>query len=157
MEPSKENKTGQYIERLKQTHKYRRTPKGLEGLTFKQKDFYNAIKNIVKQKRKDILKNQQIKVEYEMRYGELNFLPTDFCYNLVNVGPDFETKFLINIERGKFKFVDFHSNIENKLLIITWTPKGRDVPPELKGETFEVGEYYKGKYHCNFSQLDKYL
>ena len=93
MEPSKENKTRQYIERLKRTHKYRRTPKGLEELTFKQKDFYNAIKNIVKKNRNDLLKNQQIREEYEMRYGELNFLATDFCYNLVNVGPDFRQSF----------------------------------------------------------------
>ena len=64
---------------------------------------------------------------------------------------------MINIERGKFKFVDFHSKVENKRVIITWTPKGRNVPPELKGEIFEVGEYYKGKYLWNFSQLDKYL
>jgi len=86
---------------------------------------------------------------------QLNLLPTDFCYNLVNVGPDFEAKFLMSNGRGKFKFVDFHWQAEDKQANIVWTPKGKDVPEELKGKSFSVGIYSKGEYSWNFSELDE--
>ena len=100
--------------------------------------------------------NKQITEKYN-RHGALNLLPTDFCYNLVNVGSDFETKFLMRVGRGKFKFVDFHWQAKDRQEKITWTPKGKDLPKELKGKTFAVGIYHKGEYSWNFSELDEYL
>jgi hypothetical protein len=75
----------------------------------------------------------------------------------VNNGPDFKTKFLIWIGRGTFKFVDFHWRSDDSEIIITWAPKGRSVPLELRGETFKVGKYYKGEYTWNFSELGNYM
>jgi len=151
------NQTRQYIERIRKTHKDRKRPKGPEGLTDKQRTFYDTIKAIVDVNRPQVLTNIQIKKEYQSRHGPLSLLPTDFCYNLVNVGADSETKFLISVERGKFELVDFHWPAEDSQVIITWIPKGKDVPQELRGKVFKIGKYYKGEYSWDFSELDKYL
>ena len=156
MERYKINKTRQYIERLITIHQQRINPKGLEGLSEIQNKFYEIIETIAQNNHNQVLTNQ-IREEYQIRHGKLNLLPTDFCYNLVNVGPDFKTKFLINIERRVFKFVDFHWRSDDSETIITWTPKGKNVPLELRGENFTVGKYYKGEYRWNFSELDEYL
>jgi hypothetical protein len=79
-----------------------------------------------------------------------NMLPTDFCYNSVNRGPDFEAKFLLKQERGKFKFVGFDWPANDKPEDMEWTPRGRYVPEGLRGKTFIVGTYHKGVYSWNF-------
>jgi hypothetical protein len=149
--------THKYIERLITTHKDRRKPKGIEALTDKQKTLYDTIKAITEKNPKLPLTNKQITEKYQIRHGALSLLPTDFCYNLVNVGPDFETKFLIGSGRGEFEFVGFHWQAKDREEKIRWTPKGKDVPKELKGKTFTVGIYRKGEYSWNFSELDEYL
>jgi len=126
-------------------------------LTDKQKTLHDAIKAIAKDNPNLLLTNKQITQKYQIRHGALTMLPTDFCYNLVNVGPDYETKFLIGIRRGEFEFVDFHWPAPDRPEKITWTPKGKDVPDDLKGETFTVGIYSKGEYSWNFSKLHEYL
>jgi hypothetical protein len=151
------NRTQKYIEGLITTHKDRTKPKGLEGLTDKQKTLYDTIKAIVNGNPNQLLSNKQITEKYKIRHGALNLLPTDFCYNLVNVGADFETKFLMRIGRGEFEFVGFHWQARDRQERITWTPKGKDVPKELKGQTFAVGIYHKGEYSWNFSELDEYF
>lgn len=155
MGASEINRTQKYIERLITTHKDRRKPKGLEGLTDKQKTLYDTIKAIVNDNPNQLITNKQITEKYQITHGALSLRPTDFCYNLVNVGPDFETKFLMSTGRGQFEFVGFHWQAKDTR--ITWTPKGKDVPKELKGETFTVGIYRKGEYRWNFSELDEYL
>lgn len=151
------NRTQRYIERLITTHKDRTKPKGLEGLTDNQKTLYDTIKAIVNDNPNQLLTNEQITEKYQIRHGALTLLPTDFCYNIVNWGLDSETKFLMKTGRGEFEFVGVYW--QGKDTKITWTPKGKDVPKELKakGEPFTVGIYRKSEYSWNFSELDEYL
>lgn len=142
-----------YIGRLISTHEYRRNPKGQEGLTEKQKALYDTIKSIDNDHPGELISNKQITEKYQRSHGPLNLLPTDFCYNLVNVGPDFVAKFLMSVEKGMFRFVDFQWQAKDDHVDITWTPKGKDVPEELKGKFFSVGMYHKGEYSWNFSDL----
>jgi len=100
------NETQKYIERLITTHQQRTKPEGLKGLSDIQKIFYDTIKTIAQNNQNKLLTNQ-IREEYKSRHGTLNLLPTDFCYNLVNIAPDFKTKFLIRTDRRTFNFVDF--------------------------------------------------
>jgi predicted transcriptional regulator len=90
--------TEQYIERLISSHEYRKTSKGQEDLTEKQKELYDTIKYIYNDHPSELISNKQITEKYQRRHGPLNLLPTDFCYNLINVGPDFEAKFLMSVD-----------------------------------------------------------
>ena len=92
-----------------------------------QKNLYDTIKEIVNRNPNQDLTKNQISEKHKIRHGTLNLLPTDFCYNLVNVAPDFETKYLIRKERGIFKFVGFHWPAKDIQEIITWTPIGKDM------------------------------
>jgi hypothetical protein len=59
----------------------------------------------------------------------------------------------MSVEKGMFRFVDFHWQAKDDQVNITWTPKGKDVPEELKGKLFSLGVYHEGKYSWNFSEL----
>lgn len=151
------NETQYYVQRLINTHKARIRPEGEEELTELQRDLYDTIQALVENNPR-ILSRNEIEEEYNRIRGKnLNLLPTDFCYNLVNVGPDFETKFLIRVKRGRFEFVDFHWPAEDREVTITWAPRGRCVPEELRNNTFTVGIYHKGEYRWDFTELEEYL
>jgi len=143
--------TKAYIQRLIQKHEYRRSPKGEESLTNTQHNLYDVIKDIAESSGKRVVLRKDIQLTYKRRFNEeLNLLPTDFCYNSVNVGPDFETKFLLKRNRGEFEFVGFHWPASDRQLEIEWSPTGRDCPEELKGKTFIVGIYHRGTYFWDF-------
>ncbi len=134
--------------RLIDTHKDRIEPKGESYLTPAQRNVFEAITDLVHSTKNSILRYRDIKSRYK---GGL--LPSDFCYNLVNIGPDFEVKFLRNLERGKFEFVGFNWDSANDIKI-TWSPK---VSEELKNRAFTVGYYRNGKYKWNFNELMDFL
>ena len=148
-----------YIMRLIQTHEQRSRPKGKNSLTYEQIKLYEVIESIARNRSDNIVFRGDIVSAYNRRFGTgPNMLPTDFCYNSVNRGPDFEAKFLLKQERGKFKFVGFDWPADDKPEDIEWTPKGREVPEGLTGKSFIVGKYYKGQYLWNFhGGLAQYL
>lgn len=143
-----------YIMRLIETHEHRIRPQGVNFLSDKQREFYKVIENMARNSSDKTIFRDDIVNAYERKFGiEPNWLPTDFCYNLVNRGPDFETKFLLIQDRGKFKFVGFDWTGDDRRVDIKWTPKGKDVPLELRGRTFTVGTYHNGIYSWNFKDL----
>ena len=148
-----------YIMRLIETHEHRIRPKGGNFLSDKQREFYEVIENMARNSSDKTIFRNDIVNAYRREFGiEPNWLPTDFCYNLVNRGPDFETKFLLMQDRGKFKFVGFDWTGDDRRVDIKWTPKGRDVPLELLGGNFTVGTYHNGIYSWNFHRdLAQYL
>jgi hypothetical protein len=135
-------------QRLIDTHKDRVIPKGEAYLTPAQRDIYQAVTDLVRTSRSPILRYRDIKSKYS---GGL--LPTDFCYNLVNIAPDFEVKFLRYLERGMYEFVNFNWKPADDIKI-TWSPNGSD---ELKNRTFAVGRYRKGRYEWDFRELTEFL
>jgi hypothetical protein len=108
--------------------------------------------------KKDITEKYMKKFHLEKKDKDKVPLPSDFCYNKVNVAPDFETKFLISLEKGIFQFVGLSWN-SNDPIHIKWNPQGRDVPSELlNGKPYIVGIYHNGRYSWNFEELKrKYL
>jgi len=95
-----------------------------------------------------MLRYRDIKSKYK---GGL--LPSDFCYNLVNIAPDSEVKFLRYHERGMYEFVNFNWNTADNIKI-TWSPNGSD---ELRNRTFAVGHYRKDWYEWDFNELTEFL
>ena len=90
-----------YIARLIESHKKRVKPKGPEHMTQVQRNLYETIKRLVNEKHNKILKRKDVEEKYEKTHHvPMNLLPSDFCYNLVNVGPDFECKFLMRLSTG---------------------------------------------------------
>jgi hypothetical protein len=149
--------TKAYVERFIENHKHRVKPKGAKYMTPTQSDLYETIKELVSEKGRRV-NRKNVGESYEKKHHrKMNLLPSDFCYNLVNVAPDFECKFLVRIHTGKYEFVDFHWPAEERIEKITWSPKGRNVPPELKGSCFIVGEYFKGKHNWDFREIENYL
>ena len=140
--------TKDICQRLINTHKNRIIPKNEHHLTAAQKNIFNAIKGIVQTSGNPVLRYRDIKSKYK---GGL--LPTDFCYNLVNIAPDFEVKFLFFLNRGTYKFVDFNWDAADNINI-TWSPNGSE---ELNNRTFTVGHYRNGKYEWYFKELEKFL
>jgi hypothetical protein len=156
MEITDMNKIQKYVRRFIKSHGDREKPKGHEVLTDKQRSLYNTISVLVKDKKIKFISVKDIKDEYQKRKISLNSWPTDFCYNLVNIGPDYETKYLIRDEKGEFHFVDIHWIAGNSIPIY-WIPKGKGVPFNLKDKMFKVGTYCEGKYIWNFSELNEIL
>lgn len=148
-----------YIMGLIETHENRSRPKGRNSLTDAQTKLYEVIEGVARNSRDNIVFRDDIVSAYNRRFGTApNMLPTDFCYNSVNRGPDFEAKYLVKQERGKFKCVGFDWPAVDKPENIEWEPKGRDVPEGLRGKTFIVGTYHKGIYSWNFHrELAPYL
>jgi len=144
-----DKETKAYIDRFIQTHQNRIAPKGFEHLTKAQKYIYDFFKQKVQREGTAIVKRDEISSE-----SSSQLLPTDFCYNLANVAPDFDIKFLLSRGKGEYEFVDFlwRSNTPIK---IQWTPKGRYVPLNLRNRTFYVGVYQHGHYEWNFNELRK--
>lgn len=140
--------TKDICQRLINAHKNRIIPKNEHHLTAAQKNIFNAIKGIVQTSGNPILRYRDIKSKYK---GGL--LPTDFCYNLVNIAPDFEVKFLCFLNRGTYEFVDFNWDTADNINI-TWSPNGSE---ELNNRTFTVGHYRNGKYEWYFKELEKFL
>ena len=142
--PQGKKSTKEICQQLIDTHNDRVTTKRESDLTSAQRNMFQAVTDLVRTSRNPILRYRDIKSKYK---GGL--LPTDFCYNLVNIAPDFEVKFLLYIQRGMYEFVDFIWNNDNNIKI-TWSPNGSD---ELENRTFTVGNYRKGKYEWDFSEL----
>ena len=140
--------TKDICQRLINTHKDRIIPKNEYHLTEAQKNIFNAIKGIVQTSGNPVLRYRDIKSKYK---GGL--LPTDFCYNLVNIAPDFEVKLLFSLNRGTYEFVDFNWDTADNINI-TWSPNGSEV---LNNRTFTVGHYRNGKYEWYFKELEKFL
>lgn len=116
-------------QRLIDTHRYRITPKGEAYLTPEQVNIFHAVTDFVRSSRSPILKCRDIKRIYHR-----GLLLSDFCYNLVNIAPDFEVKFLYCLGRDTYKFVNFNWDTSDNVKI-TWSPKGAK-------QTFSVG--YRG-------------
>ena len=135
-------------QRLIDTHKDRIKPKDEFYLTPAQRTMFQAVNDLVRTSRSPILRYRDIKIKYK---GGL--LPSDFCYNLVNIGPDFEVKFLLYRERGIYEFVSFNWETTNNINI-RWSPKGSD---EFKNRTFTVGHYRKNRYEWDFTELREFL
>lgn len=150
---------GLYIMRLIETHEHRSRPKGKNSLTDEQNKLFEVIESMARNRSDKIVFRGDIVSAYNRRFRtDPNMLPTDFCYNSVNRGPDFEAKFLLKQERGKFKFVGFDWPADDKPEDIEWTPKGGDVPEGLRGKPFKVGTYHKGAYSWDFhKELAQYL
>jgi len=119
----------------------------------------DVIKDIAESSGKRVVLRKNIQLKYKRRFNtELNLLPTDFGYNSVNVGPDFEIKFLLKINKGEFEFVGFTWPASDRQLEIEWSPTGRDVPEDLKEKTFIVGIYHNGTYFWDFQKdLKRYI
>ena len=121
----KEKSAKEICQQLIDTHEGRVTPKGESYLTPAQRNIFQAVTNLVRTNRNPIMRYRDIKSKYK---GGL--LPTDFCYNIVNVAPDFEVKFLRYLERGIYEFVNFHWDYAENIKI-TWSPNGSE---DLKAE-----------------------
>jgi hypothetical protein len=147
----------QYCKRIIDTHSERIRSKGKDDLTVTNKKLYVVIKEMVFITRNRIFLGNKVKNEYEIRFHKkMQLILTDFCYNKINRGPDFETKFLIKRDRGEFQFVDFHWENDQEE-IITWTPNGKKADKDLRGKTFRVGTYHRGRYHWDFRELSNLL
>lgn len=140
--------TREICQRLIDTHQDRIEPRGEPDLTPAQRRIFQAVTDLVRINRNPILRYRDIKTKYK---GGL--LPSDFCYNLVNIGPDFEVKFFRYLGRGMYEFVNFNwhtaENIE-----ITWSPKDCD---ELRNRPYTVGHYRMGIYEWDFNELAGFL
>jgi hypothetical protein len=140
--------TREICQRLIDAHKDRITSKGESYLTPAQRNIFQAVTDLVRTSRSPILRYRDVKSKYK---GGL--LPSDFCYNLVNIGPDFEVKFLRYHERGMYEFVNFNWDTTDNIKI-TWLPNGSD---EFKNRTFTVGHYGKDRYEWDFNELMEFL
>jgi len=140
--------TKEICQTLIDTHKDRMKSKGESFLTPAQRDIYQAIADLVRTKESSRLRYRDIKSKYK---GGL--LPSDFCYDLVNKGPDFEVKFLRYRDRGIYEFVGFNWETADDVNI-RWTPKSSD---EFKNRTFTVGHYRKNRYEWDFNALTEFL
>lgn len=142
-----------YLHRLIDGHKVRITPRGEEYLTPSQAKVYKITKDIFERTNKTNVSGKEVKAAYRKRYNkDMQLLLSDFCYDLVNIAPDFEAKFFFYKNRGEFEFVDFFANNDISIPII-WNPKGRNVPDQLSGRKFCVGKYHQGKYYWDFRKL----
>lgn len=142
-------KTEEYIESIEE-HKKRIAPKGYEDLTEAGKKLYEATKGITAGSSERILSYSDIKGIFKEKYHvNMQILPSDYCYNKINKGPDYESKFLLSLERGKYKFVDFYW-LNDRQEIITWHIRKLN-------RTFRIGIYQKGKYEWKFTELEEYL
>ena len=135
-------------QRLIDTHKDRVVPKGEACFTPAQRSIFQAVTDLVRTSRSPILRYRDIKSKYK---GGL--LPSDFCYNLVNIGPDFEVKFLRYLDRGMYELVNFNWDTAENIKI-TWLPKGSD---ESRIQSFTVGHYRMNKYEWDFNELAEFL
>ena len=149
----------EYCQRLIDSHRERIMTKESSFLTQTQGQLYEIIVQIAENKNSKILRHTEIKKEFEKKFGKtMNLLPSDFCYNKVNVWPDFEVKFLLSYyyEKGRFKYVGCNW-INDVVEKITWAPQGKHVPLELRGNIFNVGIYQRGRYKWDFSELNEFL
>jgi hypothetical protein len=136
-------------QRLIDTHKDRAIPKGEAFLTPAQRNIFQAVSSLARTSRSpSVLRYADIKSKYK---GGL--LPSDFCYNLVNIGPDFEVKFLRYLGRGTYEFVNFNWDTAENIRI-RWLPKGSD---ETKIQSFTVGHYRMNRYEWDFHELAELL
>jgi len=135
-------------QRLIDTHQDRFVPKGEAFLTPAQRNIFQAVSDFVRISRSPILRYADIKSKYK---GGLQL--SDFCYNLVNIGPDFEVKFLRSLDRGRYEFVNFNWDTAENIKI-TWLPKSSD---ELRKQPFTVGHYRMNRYEWDFKELAEFL
>lgn len=140
--------TREICQRLIDTHKDRVSPNGEAFLTPAQRNLFQAVADLVRTSRSPILRYADIKSK-----DKGGLLPSDFCYNLVNIGPDFEVKFLRYLGRGNYEFVGFNWETTDNVNI-RWSPKGSN---ELKNRTFTVGHYRKDRYEWDFKELTEFL
>lgn len=149
--------TRKYVMRFIEIHKNRIYTTGVAHMTLGQRKLYEVIKRLA-QNTGNILRRKDIEIEYKRTLGKpLNMLPSDFCYNMTNSGPDFECKFLLRIGQGLYEFVDTQWPGDGRRINVEWDPKGRDVPKDLNGLIFNVGEYVAGRYEWDFTGLDPFL
>ncbi|MBU4582663.1 MAG: hypothetical protein KKH02_09690 [Proteobacteria bacterium] len=142
-----------YVRRLIDGHKSRIAPMGKDYLTQSQNYVYEVVKYVFEKTGENNISGKEVKKQYRRKYGrDMQLLLSDFCYNLVNVGPDFKAKFLFYTRRSEFEYVDFSVSSDKHVPII-WNPKGKNVPPQLSGRQFCVGQYYHGTYNWDFSEL----
>jgi hypothetical protein len=128
-------------------------PKIKADLTDEQAKVYKVIKNVVEETGTKNVFGHQVKQQYRRQFGkDMQLLLTDFCYNLVNIGPDFEAKFLLFNNRNHFEFLDFIARSGHPIPIM-WMPKGKNVPRQLSGRKFCVGQYVQSRYIWDFSEL----
>jgi hypothetical protein len=127
------------IERFK-----RRTfPRGYEDLAYMQRKLYETIKEMAGSDKSRRFTKKEIGDKFRSKFGiKTQYQPTDFCYNKINKGLDFESKFLLATDRGEFQFVDFRWVSETQQ-VVTWKIK------ELN-RTFKVGYYQAGRFFWNF-------
>jgi predicted type IV restriction endonuclease len=86
--------------------------------------------------------------------ASLPILPTDVCYNMVNLA-DQETKFLLRRDIGDFEFVDLNY-VNDREERITWTLGRKGLSDRLKGKTYpDIGVYRKGHYYWNEDELKR--
>lgn len=140
--------TKEICQRFIDTHKNRESPKGESDCTPAQKMIFQTVTALVHKNKSSILKYSDMKEKYK---GGL--LPSDFCYNIVNIDPDFEVKFLRYLSRGLYEFVGCNWDTADSIKI-TWSPTG---PVALKKQTFHVGYYRNGKYKWDFTELGKFI
>jgi hypothetical protein len=108
-----------------------------------QKKLYETVKEMVGSDKSRRLTKKEIGDRFRSKFGiKTQYQPTDFCYNRINKGPDFESKFLVATGRGEFQFVDF-GWVSQTQQIVTWGIK------ELN-KTFRVGYYQDGRFFWNF-------
>jgi hypothetical protein len=148
----------EYVQRLINGHMQRGKPKTQEHLTLLQQQLHTIIKLLSATPHR-IVSNKDINSKYnDVFHSKLNLLPTDFCYNKVNIAPDFEAKYLLYRDMGEYEFVDFNWQANERPIEILWVPKGSGVPGVLKGRLFKVGIYYNGIYSWDFeTELKEYI
>ncbi|MEW6185006.1 MAG: hypothetical protein AB1585_04610 [Thermodesulfobacteriota bacterium] len=99
---------------------------------------YEQIIEVCKSRDKEILSAFEIKSLVEKRYGSnvSSVIPSDYCYNRINVGIDFKRHIFIYMGGGNFKYVGEKFQYSGKIF---FRPKG--------GDERAVGEWDNGKYY----------
>ncbi len=127
------------IERFKK----RTIPRGYEDLTDMRRKLYETVKEMAGSDKNRLFRRKEIEEKFRSKFRiKMQYQPTDFCYNKINLGQDFESKFLLATDRGEFRFVDFYWESETQEPV-TWKIKG------LK-KIFKVGYYQGRRFFWNF-------
>jgi hypothetical protein len=118
---------------------------GYDKLTERQRKLFDFCKG----RGAEEIPYSDISSEFPSKTGIIDWeiVPTDFCYNLVNM-EDKPNKFLCQLRRRVFRFVDFDWS---GMTAVTWTPR-----PRVRNETFpksktvKVGVYDKSEFRWDF-------
>ena len=99
---------------------------------------YEQVIDVCKGNEKEIFSTSEIINLVEKRYARNtgSIIPSDYCYNRINMGIDFKKHIFIYVDQEKFKFVGENYPYSGKIF---FKPKG--------GVKRTVGEWNNGKFY----------